>query len=71
MNNKSLIKEKVAEWLQTLPIKDHIKEWKILHESVLLPAKNGVDHTKWDMKLHTRIIDNLKNTIYLVIGVRV
>lgn len=71
MDKQNLIKEKVAEWLDTLPIKDHIKEWKILFSSTLMPAKNGVEHTAWDMKLYSHLIDQDDTTLYLVIGVKI
>jgi len=71
MSSKAIVKEKVAEWLNSLPIKDYIKEWEIIHESVLAPIKGGIELTKWDMKLLTRMVDGNNTTVYIVVGVRV
>lgn len=70
METRKFINDHVADWLQTLPIKDHIKEWKILHNSVIQPVKRGIQNGEdYDLKLHTRMIDGNNNTNYLVIGI--
>jgi hypothetical protein len=64
------IKDYAAEFLSTLPINTHIREWEILHHSLLLPLKKGVtDADKWDMLLHTHYVDEHSSKIYVVIGV--
>lgn len=66
------LKDIIAEFLDTLPIKDHIKEWAVTHNSRLLPAKVGVNElSKWDLKLHTHYLDEDEDKVYVVIGIKV
>jgi hypothetical protein len=70
MDKQKLIKDKLAEWIDTLPIKDHIKEWEIIYQSALLPLKGAIELTKWDIKLYTHMVDSEDNTLYIVVGVK-
>jgi len=64
------LKEQVETFLQGLPIKDHIKEFHILHNSYIKPAKMGeLGLGKYDIKLHTHYIDEAGINVYVVIGI--
>lgn len=64
------LKEQVDNFLQTLPIKDHIKEFHILHNSYIKPVKTGeLGLDKYDLKLHTHYLDEEGMNVYVVIGI--
>ncbi len=66
-----LLNEHIEKFLSETPLKDHIKEWKILWHSRIKPVKHGMMNSKWDLKLHTHYSDKDDMCVYVVLGVRV
>lgn len=53
VSSKALLDQHVEKFLSELPIKNHIKEWKILHHSSLFPIKGQGHLDKYDLVLYT------------------
>lgn len=67
----NLLDQHIEKFVTELPIKDHIKEWKVLWHSRLEAPKSGLEGTPWDLKLHTHYQDNENVSVRVVIGIRV
>lgn len=67
--DEALLKQHIEKFLASLPISEHIKEWKIIYHSALTPVKSGVV-PPWDIYLHTHYNDSSGKPINVVLGVK-
>lgn len=67
---KDLFNQHIEKYLSELPLKDHMKEWKVIWHSSLEPIKGNIHYTEWDLKLYTSYDDSDGRMMRVVIGVK-